>query len=29
VHDNDAWFGEARWGAGAQCRWRNIRIREY
>jgi hypothetical protein len=29
VHDNDAWFGEARWGVGAQCRWRNIRIREY
>jgi 3-keto-disaccharide hydrolase len=28
VHDNDAMFGEARWGKGAQCRWRNIRIRE-
>jgi hypothetical protein len=28
VHDNDAKFGEARWGVGAQCRWRNIRIRE-
>jgi hypothetical protein len=26
VHDNDAMFGEARWGVGAQCRWRNIRI---
>lgn len=29
VHDNDAMFGESRWGRGAQCRWRNIRIREY
>ncbi|HEY3339781.1 MAG TPA: DUF1080 domain-containing protein [Propionicimonas sp.] len=28
VHDNDAMFGEARWGRGAQCRWRNIRLRE-
>ena len=28
VHDNDAHFGEARWGVGAQCRWRNIRIKE-
>ena len=28
VHDNDALFGDARWGRGAQCRWRNIRIRE-
>ncbi|AXJ09805.1 DUF1080 domain-containing protein [Arthrobacter sp. PM3] len=28
VHDNDAMFGEARWGVGAQCRWRNIRIKE-
>ena len=28
VHDNDTMFGEARWGKGAQCRWRNIRIRE-
>ncbi|ACL38249.1 protein of unknown function DUF1080 [Pseudarthrobacter chlorophenolicus A6] len=28
VHDNDSMFGEARWGKGAQCRWRNIRIRE-
>ncbi len=27
VHDNDSMFGEARWGKGAQCRWRNIRIR--
>jgi hypothetical protein len=27
VHD-DAMFGEARWGKGAQCRWRNIRIKE-
>lgn len=28
VHDNDSYFGEARWGLGAQCRWRNIRIKE-
>ncbi len=28
VHDNDAMFGEARWGVGARCRWRNIRIKE-
>jgi hypothetical protein len=28
VHDNDEMFGEARWGVGAACRWRNIRIRE-
>ena len=28
VHDNDAMFGDARWGAGAQCRWRNIRIKD-
>lgn len=28
VHDNDAMFGDARWGKGAQCRWRNIRIKE-
>jgi hypothetical protein len=28
VHDNDPLFGEARWGVGAKCRWRNIRIRE-
>ena len=28
VHDNDLVFGEARWGRGARCRWRNIRIRE-
>jgi hypothetical protein len=28
VHDNDATFGEARWGKGAQCRWRNIRIKD-
>lgn len=26
VHDNDAMFGDSRWGAGARCRWRNIRI---
>jgi hypothetical protein len=29
VHDNDEMFGEARWGRGAACRWRNIRIREH
>lgn len=29
VHDNDALFGESRWGARAACRWRNIRIREH
>lgn len=29
VHDNDAHFGEARWGRGAQCRWRSIRVREH
>lgn len=29
VHDNDEFFGESRWGAGAQCRWRNIRIKTY
>jgi hypothetical protein len=28
VHDNDATFGEARWGPGAQCRWRNLRIKD-
>lgn len=28
VHDNDARFGEARWGRGARCRWRNIRIKD-
>jgi hypothetical protein len=28
VHDNDSYFGESRWGPGAQCRWRNIRIKE-
>ena len=27
VHDNDELFGDARWGVGAQCRWRNIRIK--
>lgn len=29
VHDNDEAFGDARWGVGAVCRWRNIRIREF
>jgi hypothetical protein len=28
VHDNDPRFGEGRWGKGAQCRWRNIRIKD-
>ncbi|HET7476878.1 MAG TPA: DUF1080 domain-containing protein [Dermatophilaceae bacterium] len=28
VHDNDPVFGESRWGRGARCRWRNIRVRE-
>lgn len=28
VHDNDAMFGDARWGVGAQCRWRGIRIKD-
>lgn len=28
VHDNDALFGDARWGVGAQCRWRRIRIKD-
>jgi hypothetical protein len=28
VHDNDPMLGEGRWGRGARCRWRNIRIRE-
>jgi hypothetical protein len=29
VHDNDAMFGEARWGQGAACRWRRLRVREH
>lgn len=28
VHDNDPGMGEERWGRGAACRWRDIRIRE-
>ncbi|UQN28774.1 3-keto-disaccharide hydrolase [Brachybacterium kimchii] len=28
VHDNDPGMGEERWGRGAVCRWRDIRIRE-
>jgi hypothetical protein len=28
VHDNDSLLGEGRWGVGAQCRWRNVRIKE-
>ncbi len=26
VHENDRNMGEKRWGRGAKCRWRNIRI---
>jgi hypothetical protein len=29
LHDNDAIFGDARWGVGAQCRWQNIRTKEF
>jgi hypothetical protein len=28
VHDNDPVLGQSRWGIGASCRWRGIRIRE-
>ncbi|MCJ1675554.1 MULTISPECIES: DUF1080 domain-containing protein [unclassified Rathayibacter] len=28
VHDNDPGLGDDRWGPGAACRWRNIRLRE-
>lgn len=28
VHDNDPDLGEGRWGRGAACRWRDIRLRE-
>lgn len=28
VHDNDPGMGEDRWGRGAACRWRNIRLQE-
>jgi hypothetical protein len=27
VHDNDPVLGDSRWGLGARCRWRNIRIK--
>lgn len=27
VHDNDPGMGEERWGRGAACRWRGVRIR--
>jgi hypothetical protein len=27
VHDSGVFFRESRWGVGAQCRWKNIRIR--
>ncbi len=29
VHDNDSRFGKDRWGPGARCRWRNIRIKAF
>jgi hypothetical protein len=29
VHDNDPVLGPDRWGLGARCRWRNIRIKEF
>ncbi|MEG3615368.1 DUF1080 domain-containing protein [Isoptericola haloaureus] len=28
VHDNDPLFGASRWGPGARCRWRDLRVRE-
>jgi len=28
VHDNDALVGEDRWGRGAACRWRALRVRD-
>ncbi|MHA6669832.1 3-keto-disaccharide hydrolase [Homoserinimonas sp. A447] len=28
VHENDPSMGEKRWGKGAKCRWRNIRVLE-
>jgi hypothetical protein len=28
VHDNDPMMGDRRWGPGAACRWRNIKIKE-
>jgi len=28
VHDNDPVLGQSRWGTGASCRWRGIRVRE-
>jgi hypothetical protein len=27
VHDNDARLGQARWGRGARCRWRNVAVK--
>jgi len=27
VHDNDPVLGDSRWGPGARCRWRGLRIR--
>lgn len=28
VHDNDSRMGDARWAPGAQCRWRNVLLKE-
>ncbi|KAF4994722.1 hypothetical protein FDECE_13029 [Fusarium decemcellulare] len=28
VHDNDSRMGEHRWGPEAQCRWRNVRLKD-
>ena len=28
VHDNDPLLGEERWGVGAACRWRDVRLRD-
>ncbi|KAH6685808.1 hypothetical protein F5X68DRAFT_241037 [Plectosphaerella plurivora] len=28
VHDNDDRLGDDRWGEGAQCRWRNVRLKQ-
>lgn len=28
VHDNDPLLGEGRWGVGAACRWRDVRVRD-
>jgi len=28
VHDNDSRLGDSRWGEGARCRWRNVRLKQ-